>query len=171
MPHSQSYQQETNTANTPPWGKETPSSCQGSGEDILPVTVGPAEMQIPLGQENYCMKVTSVFSSLAIQVVGYHIWFSKSLSVMPPCEKAFPGTTGTLYQLCYRPINSYTTDEYLYGTLFFRSSYLLWRLWAVVIEVWSSSSWKSRFNLWLFPFSLEHKYRILSTAGKKYFKI
>jgi len=100
------------------------------GEAILHAMVDPTEMPktqflMPVGLENCYMKVTSVFSSLAIQVVVYHTWSSKSLSVMPPCEKAFPGTTSTLYQLRYRPANSCTTDEHPYGIVFFRSSYLL----------------------------------------------
>lgn len=98
-----------------------------------------------------------------------HLVFKISLS-HASMWKGFPRDRRHLVFTVHRPPNSYTTDVDGHGTLFFRSSYLLWRLSAVVIKVWSSS-WKSRFNLWLFPFSLEHKDRILSAAGKKYLRI
>lgn len=135
MLHSQSYQQETSQQMLH-HGKRRPlpASREGAGNrEVMShprVMVGSAEMpkkrfQIPLSLENCYKKVTSVFSSLAIQIVGYYTWSLKSLSDTPPCEKDCPATTGSLYQRYYRPTSSYVTDEHPYGTSFFRSSYLL----------------------------------------------
>lgn len=93
------------------------------------VEMSKKQFQVPLWLEDLHKADTfSMFSSLAMQILGYYASLFKSFSDTSPCKKACPGTTHTLSPLQhYRLTSSYIIDEHPDGTLFFRFSYEDWK--------------------------------------------